>query len=54
MVYCLSDFERTPILKDAVFPRINELALQSLLESIVKFERFSRNIRSWQDLKNDK
>jgi hypothetical protein len=51
MVYCLSDFERTPILKDAVFPRINELALQSLL---VKFERFSHNIRSWQDLKNDK
>jgi uncharacterized protein with HEPN domain len=31
----------------------NELALRSILESIEKIERFSLNIRSWQDLKND-
>jgi hypothetical protein len=29
----------------------NELALRSMLESIEKIERFSLNIRSWQDLK---
>jgi hypothetical protein len=29
----------------------NELALRSILESIEKIERFSFNIRSWQDLK---
>ena len=31
----------------------NALALRSMLESIEKIERFSTNIRSWQDLKND-
>jgi uncharacterized protein with HEPN domain len=31
----------------------NALALRSILESIEKIERFSLNIRSWQDLKND-
>lgn len=31
----------------------NELALRTMLESIEKIERFSLNIRFWQDLKND-
>ena len=31
----------------------NEWALRSILESIEKIERFSLNIRSQQDLKND-
>lgn len=31
----------------------NALALRWMLECIEKIERFSTNIRSWQDLKND-
>ncbi len=31
----------------------NELALRTMLESVEKIERFSLNIRSWQDLKMD-
>jgi uncharacterized protein with HEPN domain len=34
-------------------PESRELALRTILESIDKIERFSLDLRSWQDLKKD-
>ena len=34
-------------------PKRNKLALMAMIEAIEKIERFTSDLRSWQDLKND-